>query len=469
VCEAREVRGEKLERSPQAVTLVVRRNDDGQLDGHTGSIGAVFRANGRSAVSDVSPALSSQWRIIERVAARRYERGLTFLLALVLAPIAILGVLAATTPETTDFSCFWAGPHLVLEGRDPYAQADWNAVTAGRWVDALGRFRPGNCSEAFAYPYPLTTALAMLPLGALPLGIAAALWEIALFISAGVGVMLLARAAALDRIWTLLLALLVTSSEMFYGNVLNAQFGGVILLALGLLAAPRLGAARSAIGSALTALKPHVLTLVPIVRIATLSRSAILRVVAFGALFFLASVALRPGWLAGWAADLSHRREMFSASVSLWTLERALDAPGLAIALIIPAAALLALACWRAWPLAPIETTAVAAIAWQLVVPYGLSYDQLAPVAAAAAAVLYTATPRRSAWPLLLPLIAVVTILPWLLYQLGHEIIGGRAGQLEVLNAIVPVATAVLLAIAIMTSARPVRSTTRAPSTEADT
>jgi len=369
----------------------------------------------------------------------------------------LVGVLAATTPETTDYLCFWAGPHLILTGGDPYAQADWNRVTAGEWVDALGRFRTSNCSDRFAYPYPLTTAVAMLPFGALPMRVGAPVWELTIFISAGVGLLLLARAAELDRARTLWLALFVISSEMFYGNVLNAQFGGLALLALGLLvAAPRLSPARATAGIALAALKPHLITPVPIVRLRAMDRSAVFSAALFGLLWFAASLALRPAWLAGWAADLAHRRDMFGASVTLWTLERTLNAPGLALALIVPTVAFLALACWRAWPLRVIESTAIVVVAWQLVVPYGLSYDQLGAIAVAMTAVLRTTVGRPHAWPLLVPLVAVVTVLPWFLFSQGKVMIGGRAGELEVLNAIVPVATCVLLAVAILTSARPV-------------
>lgn len=377
-----------------------------------------------------------------------------YVLALVLVPMTIVGVLAATTPETTDFICFWAGPHLILEGRDPYAQTEWNAVTGGQWVDALGRFRTGNCSDRFAYPYPLTTAVAMLPFGALPLDPAAALWELTIFITAGLGLRLIAKAAALDRLRTLWFAVLVLSSEMFYGNVLNAQFGGLTLFALGLLAAPRLGRARGTAGIALAALKPHVIFLVPIVRLVSMGRSAIFTAAAFGALWFLASLALQPTWLAGWAADLSHRRELFNASTTLWTLESVFSAPGLAMALLVPALALLGLASWRARPLAPIEVTAVAAIAWQLVVPYGLSYDQLGPLAVAAAVILRTAAARTRTWPLLASAFAVAVILPWLFFSRGKDMIGGRAGELEILNALVPVAMCVLLGIALMIRVR---------------
>ena len=369
-----------------------------------------------------------------------------------------MGVLAATTPETTDFVCFWAGPHLILQDRDPYAQAEWNAVTGGQWVDALGRFRTGNCSDRFAYPYPLTTAVAMLPLGALPLDPAAALWELTLFITAFIGIRLLAQAATLDRVHALWLAVVVLSSEMFYGNALNAQFGGVTVLALGLLAAPHLGPARGTAGIALATLKPHVIFLVPIVRLVSMSWTAIVTALVVGALWFLASIALQPGWIAGWAGDLSHRRDLFGASTTLWTLGNVMGVPGLAVALLVPSLAVLGLAAWRAWPLVPIEVIAVAAMSWQLVVPYGLSYDQLGPMSVAAAAILRVAAGRERTWPLILPLSGVAVVLPWLLFSRGKDVIGGRAGELEALNALVPVAMCVLLGIALIIRARSART-----------
>jgi hypothetical protein len=371
----------------------------------------------------------------------------------VFTPWAILAVIAAVTPQTTDFFCFWTGSRLVLEGRDPYSQTVWESATAGVSVDALGRFRTGNC--AVRYAYPLTTAVAMLPLGALPLGVAAALWELAIFIGAGVGLMLIAKAALLGRADSLALVLLVLSTEMFYGTVLNAQFGGVVLLALGLLATNDLGPARGTFGLGLAILKPHVITLVPFARATSLSRRALFVPLLAAFAFFLVSLALQPGWLASWLAELGgHRREMFDAAVSLWMLERAIDAPGLAVLLLAPTAALLGLAWWHARPLAPVDAMAIAALAWQLVIPYGLSYDQLGPVAIAVAVILRrTATPLRRRW-LLLALIVTVVVLPWLFFSRGKDMIGGRAGELEVLNALVPVAIAALLALSMLRTPR---------------
>jgi hypothetical protein len=381
------------------------------------------------------------------------HRLLSYAIALVLTPLAILAMIAAVTPQTTDFFCFWTGSRLVLEGRDPYSQTVWESATAGVSFDALGRFRAGNC--AVRYAYPLTTAVAMLPLGALPLGVAAAIWELVIFISSGLGLMLLAKAARLDRTDGLALVLLVVSTEMFYGTVLNAQFGGVLLLALGLLATNALGPARATFGFGLAMLKPHVITLVPFARATSLSGRGLFVPLIAACAFFLVSLAFQPGWPASWLAELGgHRREMFDAAVSLWMLERAINAPGLAVLLLVPTLALLCLAWWEARPLDPIDGMAVAALAWQLVVPYGLSYDQLGPVAIAVAVTLRrTVTPARRRW-MLLALIVVVVLLPWLFFSRGKDMIGGRAGELEVLNALVPVGAAALLALSMLRTPR---------------
>jgi hypothetical protein len=371
----------------------------------------------------------------------------------VLTPLAILGVIVAVTPQTTDFFCFWTGSRLVLEGRDPYSQILWESVTAGASLDALGRFREGNCEVRYAYP--LTTAVAMLPLGALPLGIAAAIWELAIFLGAGAGLALIAKAARLAGADVLALVLLVVSTEMFYGTVLNAQFGGVVLLALGLLATRDLGPVRSTLGFGLAMLKPHVVTLVPFARATSLNRRALLVPLGATLAFLLVCTAIQPGWLMSWIAELSgHRRDMFDAAVSLWMLERAIDAPGLAILLLGPTFALLGYAWWRARPLEPIDAMAMAALSWQLVVPYGLSYDQLGPVAIAVAVILRRTVSQRWRWWMLLAVTVVVVLIPWLFYSRGKDIISGRAGELEVLNALVPVGAAALLALSMLATRR---------------
>lgn len=375
------------------------------------------------------------------------ERLMVYLIALVLLPLGFVGVLAAITPETTDFGCHWIGPRLLLDGRDPYSTADWSAATSGVSVDVLGRLRTGNCG--LAYGYPITTAVALLPLAALPLQLAAVIWELGIFICAGLGVALLAKAAAFTRLRALVLGLVVVSSQMFYLTVLNAQFGGLQLLAVGLLAVPDRGWLRTTAGLFVVALKPHVLTLTPLARAVTMSRRALVAAGVVGGAFLLASVAIQPGWIASWTAELGgYRREMFGATLSLWTLERIANAPGLAVAVIVPTLAVLAFAWWRTRPLSQLEALALAAIAWTVVVPYGLSHDHLAPIALTATVALNKAKDQRSSL-LSIFLAVIVVVIPWLLY-LGKDLSPWPGGGLEVLNAIVPVAVALLLAAALL-------------------
>src|SRR5258705_1591058 len=127
----------------------------------------------------------------------RQELRLLVLAVAVAVPIAILGVAVALAPETTDFRCFWTGSAFLLSGEDPYLLDPWTRATSSLAIDAFGRLNGGNCFGT--YPYPLTTAVAMLPLGALPLGVAAVIWEALIFGGAVAGIATLSQAAALPR------------------------------------------------------------------------------------------------------------------------------------------------------------------------------------------------------------------------------------------------------------------------------
>src|SRR4030081_815588 len=115
----------------------------------------------------------------------RQELRLLILAVAVTVPIAVLGVAVALAPETTDFRCFWTGSNFLLTGQDPSDLGEWTRATSSLAMDAFGRLNGGNCFGT--YPYPLTTAVAMLPLGALPLGLAAVIWEILIFAGAVIG------------------------------------------------------------------------------------------------------------------------------------------------------------------------------------------------------------------------------------------------------------------------------------------
>jgi hypothetical protein len=384
---------------------------------------------------------------------RREEWRLLLLAAVVSVPVAILAVGAAITPETTDFRCFWTGAAFVATGRDPYDVTEWTRATSGVALDLFGRIRPSNCPGSYAYP--LTTAIAMLPLGLLPLGIAAAIWELMIFATALAGTTLLARAAGLSRNLSLVFIVLVLMSQPFEQTVMSAQFGGLSLLALGLLAAPNVGSGRASLGVVLAAMKPHVIPLVPLIRARGESARSIILAVAPIAALVLVSLAVRPTWPLSWVAELGgQRREMFAASVSVWTLASVVQSPLLGPLLVAAAIVPMAFAARRARDLHVLDVIALVALAWLVVVPYGLTSDQPAPLAVAWVAILRRAVVPTVSPILVAALFVVAAILPWALFGTRFELLAYNG--LELNGALVPVATAILLASALARSPRAV-------------
>jgi len=379
----------------------------------------------------------------------RDELRLLVLAAVVVVPVAILGFGAALTPETTDFRCFWTGAAFVATGRDPYDVAEWTRATSGVALDVFGRIRPGNCPGSYAYP--LTTAIAMLPLGVLPLHVAAVIWELMIFATAVAGAALLARAASLSRYLSLALVVLVLMSQPFEQTVMSAQFGGLSLFAVGLLASQKVGPRRAGVGLIFAAMKPHVIHFVPLVRArGERARTIVVAVAPIGALL-LVSLALRPAWPISWIAELiGQRRDMFGASVSLWTLASVAQSPLLGPALVVAAIVPLALAGRRARDLDLLDAIAVVALAWLIVVPYGLTSDQPAPLAVAWVAILRRAVTPSTSTAHVVALFVVGGILPWVLYGVRFDVLAYNG--LEVTGALVPPATAIVLAAAFTRS-----------------
>lgn len=376
----------------------------------------------------------------------------------VTVPIAILGVAVALAPETTDFRCFWTGSAFLLSGEDPYLLDPWTRATSSLAIDAFGRLNGGNCFGT--YPYPLTTAVAMLPLGALPLGIAAVIWEVLIFGGAVAGTAMLAQAAALPRSRGLMLVILVLMSQPFEANVMTAQFGGLSLLALGLLAAPSLRSPHAAVGLILAAMKPHVIPFVPLVRARGQRMAAIAAAIAPLVVIALISFALRPTWLLGWVAELGgQRRDMLGQEVSVWTLASVAGIPALGPALAAAAIVPLAVTARRARDLHIVDLMAVVALAWLVVNPYGLTASHLAPLAIAWVAIMRRAITPTTSGPLVVALFFVAGVMPWAMYLMRFGVLA--YGGLEVTSALVPLATAALLASALARSTEIVTSSER--------
>jgi len=368
------------------------------------------------------------------------------LLAVLLVPFVVLGVGVASTPRATDFNCFWSGAHIVLAGRDPYDPATWGGATGADVVDVFGSKRETHCPGG--YGYPLTTAIALIPLGLLPIEIAIVPWQAAFILAVAVGIALLARAAWLARPEALLLGILVVASEPFYYEFVDVRFGGLLVLAVGLLASSDLIHAAPALGTLLAVLKPHLMPLAVLVRLRELGVMSAAAALAPAGVLFGASLAIDPAWPEKWIGEIfAHRAEMATAgqSSTLWMLGRVVGIPVLGPVLMAVAIGPLVIALWRArGRLTRLDVVAAATVGWAVVVPYALSGDHLVALAVVSAAVLRRGTPK-----LTLSLFVIAGVLPWILYATRYDVL--VYGGLEVSNALVPPALALLLATAIAT------------------
>src|SRR5438132_10769021 len=144
-------------------------------------------------------------------------------LALVLAFAFVVGGRAASAYGTTDFHCLWTAARMLIDGGDPYDETAWSAAIGGPFVDPAGLLRSAPCPGRFGYP--LTTALAFVPLAALPEGLAAYLWEALLILTTVVGAILLWRAVDGPPRALATFLIVIIASEPFWLTTTTAQFG----------------------------------------------------------------------------------------------------------------------------------------------------------------------------------------------------------------------------------------------------
>jgi len=99
----------------------------------------------------------------------RYD-DLALLSGLVIGCVVLLALFSeyrASVITSGDFGIIWCGPRAILDGADPYVPASWDAE----------RLRYGMpITNSAVYAYPPWVAVALLPLGALPFGVAAFTW-----------------------------------------------------------------------------------------------------------------------------------------------------------------------------------------------------------------------------------------------------------------------------------------------------
>lgn len=370
------------------------------------------------------------------------------------APIVVFAIGLALAPQPTDFMCFWSGADLVARGQDPYDPATWAAAVDGLFSNWLGLPRRPPCPGGYAYP--LWTAVATLPLGVLGVRVAALVWMVLLLGGMALGIVLLARAFGLERHRALLFAAITLGSQPAWLTALTSQYGGIDLLALGVLSLPgtAIRPARVSLGLLLLLLKPHIAPLVVLERARSVAPRALAVTVAVGAALVVASLLARPAWPAEWLNEiLGHRSEMAATSPTLYGFVRwAGGGAALALATSVVAVAAFALALQGRDLRLPGDRIAVAVVAGLLVIPYISSGDAIV-LAVAWCAILRRATPRSVG--LVIALIAVADILPWALYALRDPLV--QPG--DVRNALVLPVTAALLAIVLRRPAVAARMT----------
>lgn len=375
-------------------------------------------------------------------------RSLPILVVVVAASIAAGH--AAAIPQVTDFHCFWTGARMVLDGTDPYDPIRWATAIGGPFSDGSGSVRVAPCPGAFGYP--LSTAIAFVPLAVLPETVAAGVWAIVLVTSATIGAGLVWSAVGGRRDGLSLFAMIVGASQPLWLTIINAQFGGLLLGLIGVMAITARGARNQIGGVALAALtlKPHVVFLVFVDSGLRMIRERRLMPLAIAATLTaaLALVALiaQPGWPSAWAAELlGTRREMLPRQATAWSL--AMDIFGDArigavfiLAVIVPAALVL-----RGVRLSAVERLALAVCGSLLITPYAGSHDQLLLALPWAISLIAALDPAAAASRvLLLGLVLCSSLLPWTLYAYAL-----RARPDEATGWLVTAATTLLVAAAI--------------------
>lgn len=344
----------------------------------------------------------------------------------------------------SDFFQFWAAPRLLLEGTDPYDAAAWASIYDREATAPVATPPPPG-----RHIYPLWSAVLMLPLGALPLDIAAAAWLVAQLAIVGVALRTLARIVGLERRDTVLLFALAAGSQPFWllvggGNMTGALLGLLVAALVAVRSAP--AHAGRAIG--LLALKPHPFGLVVPV-LFTAARPAdrvriVLAAAATGVLLLLIALPFGPSWIAAWVAAVTERATTAGSSATVWTIGRAVPGDPL-IAPMLAAASLAAFAAWWRWdPDRDPSTLVAGAVPISLfVAPHGWSYDHLlllVPLAVVLGQTARLGAPRRVSFLMLTALIAGP--LTWALYAVALA----RGG--EEWSAVTPLAVFALLVAA---------------------
>jgi hypothetical protein len=380
------------------------------------------------------------------------------LAALVLILLAVGAAVARSNLyyQATDFFCLYHGPRSLVVGHDPYDEAWWSEVTGGLYPDPSSGGRLVRSSCPGRYGYPLWTAVVMLPIGTLPLEIAASVW------------MALSLGAALVGAWWAWLAvrgparlaplygILLITAQPFWLLVIYGQITGVMLGLAGLFAI-LIARGRASAGAALSglALKPQTVALaIPAIalRALVLRRWRLLAVaVVTGVAMVIVPMVFVPGWVFEWLDELVLRRARVAVFLpTAWGLGADVFGNAAVGGLLVAA---LAIGCWLPLRRSRVDDVGLFALTLPLslfATPYAWSYDFLVLfVSYAVVLARASVAPPRTRISLTIGAVALAGPVQWLLYAVAFP-----RGN-ETLSAVVTAATALLVAAALRAGSSP--------------
>jgi len=385
------------------------------------------------------------------------ERVRTARLAAIVLVLLVAGAAAARSNvyyQATDFFCLYHGARSLVVGHDPYDEAWWKEVTGGLYPDPSGHLVPSSCPGR--YGYPLWTAVVMLPIGALPIELAASAWMAISLGAALAGAWLAWLAVRGPARLAPLYAILLVTAQPLWLLVIYGQITGVMLGLAGLFAM-LVARGRAAAGAALAglALKPQTVALaIPAIalRALALRRWRLLAVaIGTGAAMVVVPMLFLPGWIFEWLDELVVRRARVAVFLpTAWGF--AADVLGNAAlgALLVAA---VAIGCWLLVRRSRVDDIGLFALTLPLslfATPYAWSYDFLVLFVSYAFVMASAggAPPRTRTW-LMVAAVALAGPVQWLLYTVAFP-----RGN-ETVSAVVTAATALLVAAALRMRSSP--------------
>jgi hypothetical protein len=380
----------------------------------------------------------------------RSFRGTTSGTAALLLALSLLCGLAAAAGNRwyagRDFECFYVAGRIAVEGGDPYDQPQYEAATA----QVRPRLGEGIAPCGPRFPYPPWTTLLFTALASFDLRVASTLWLTLLVASTALGIGWTWRLVGERRVPWPVIAALVILTEPFLTALTQGQFGGLSLaLTAGTAVWIRDGHERRAgLAAAALALKPQTsLISGPVLLALAIRRREWSMPIAAGVAFAAAvavSLLLRPTWLLAWAIAPTELRGVPIVRSSTWDLATALGSWTLGIVFVGSVlAAVVALVRGRRLGYADVVglgtalSLVVAPYAWThdftvLAIPWAVTLGHASAQGPSARRLLTYATLFIAA-----PLFWTIRILIQV------------AGMPEALAALMPMLTALLLAVTI--------------------